>query len=69
MSFKRVLISDVSGAEIPEGRGATVRVQFADRDEVRVLHLTNEEAETMGGSIQKKRGRKPKTAVLPTAKK
>ena len=30
MARKTVRVSDISGAEIPEGRGATVRITFAD---------------------------------------
>jgi hypothetical protein len=44
MARKTVLLSDHSGAEIPEGKGATVRITFRDaRKGVRELDLTDEE--------------------------
>lgn len=51
----------MSGAEIPEGRGATVRVTFADaRRGVRELDLTDAEAEKLGGRPVARRGRRPR---------
>jgi hypothetical protein len=59
---KTVLVSDVSGKEIPDGKGATVRITFRDaRKGIRELDVTDEEAETIGGRPVKRRGRKPKT--------
>ena len=62
MAKKTVLVSDVSGAEIPEGKGATVRISFRDaRKGVREVDVTDAEAETFGGRQVKRRGRRPKT--------
>jgi len=60
MAKKTVLLSDLSGAEIPEGRGATVSIRFNDaRRGVIALDVTDEEAESMGakGRKQARRGR------------
>lgn len=60
---KTVLVSDVSGEEIAEGRGATVRITFHDaRKGVRELDVTDAEAEKMGGRQVARRGRRPKSA-------
>jgi hypothetical protein len=54
---KNVLISDQSGAAIPAGKGAVVTIRFRDqRKGVRVLDLTDEEAERLGGRHAKRRG-------------
>ena len=61
MARKTVLVSDMSGAEIPEGKGATVRIVFHDaRKGARELDLTDAEAEKLGGRQVKRRGRRPK---------
>lgn len=63
MARKTVLVSDVSGQEIAEGKGATVRITFRDaRKGVRELDVTDDEAEKMGGRSVARRGRKPKSA-------
>jgi hypothetical protein len=63
MARKTVLVSDQSGAEIPEGKGAKVRITFTDaRKGVRELDLTDAEAERLGGRQVARRGRKPKSA-------
>ena len=60
---KTVLVSDISGQEIPEGKGATVRITYRDaRKGVRELDVTDDEAEKMGGRSVARRGRKPKSA-------
>ena len=60
MARKNVLISDQSGVEIAEGRGAVVTIRFRDqRKGVRVLDLTDEEAERLGGRHAKRRSRRP----------
>jgi len=60
---KTVLVSDVSGEEIAEGKGATVRITFHDaRKGVRELDVTDSEAEEMGGRQVARRGRRPKSA-------
>jgi hypothetical protein len=59
---KTIRVSDRSGEEIPEGKGATVRITFADaRKGVRELDLTDAEAEQLGGRAVARRGRKPKS--------
>ena len=61
MAKKTVRISDMSGEEIPDGKGATVRITFADaRRGSRELDVTDEEAEKFGGRPTSRRGRKPK---------
>lgn len=63
MARKTVLVSDISGQEIQEGRGATVRITFRDaRKGVRELDVTDAEAEKMGGRSVARRGRRPKSA-------
>ena len=63
MARKTVLVSDISGKEIAEGKGATVRITFRDaRKGVRELDVTDDEAEKMGGRSVARRGRKPKSA-------
>jgi hypothetical protein len=66
MAKKTVLVSDVSGKEIPDGKGATVRITFRDaRKGVRELDVTDEEAEGYGGRQVARRGRRPKAAGSP----
>lgn len=63
MARKTLLVSDQSGQEIPEGKGATVTIKFADaRKGVKVLDLTDAEADKLGGRAAKRRGRRPKGA-------
>ena len=63
MAQKTVLVSDMSGEEIPDGKGATIRVTFRDaRKGVRELDVTDEEADKIGGRPVARRGRKPKAA-------
>ena len=65
MARKTLLVSDLSGAEISEGRGATVTINFKDaRKGTIVLDVTDSEAEEMGrkGRRQARRGRRPKAA-------
>ncbi len=64
MARKTVLVSDISGEEIPEGKGATIRITFRDaRKGVRELDVTDAEAERMGGRQTARRGRRPKSAT------
>ena len=61
MAKKTVRVSDMSGEEIPDGKGAVVRITFADaRRGSRELDLTDAEAEKLGGRQTARRGRKPK---------
>ena len=63
MAKKTVLVSDMSGAEIPDGKGATIRITFRDaRKGVRELDVTDDEAENLGGRQVARRGRRPKSA-------
>jgi len=53
----------MSGKEIPDGKGATIRITFRDaRKGVRELDVTDEEAERLGGRSVARRGRRPKSA-------
>ena len=59
---KTVLVSDLSGSDIPDGKGATVSITFRDaRKGTIVLDVTDAEAEEMGskGRRQQRRGRRP----------
>jgi hypothetical protein len=61
MAKKTIRVSDQSGEEIPDGKGATIRITFADaRKGVRELDVTDGEAERLGGRAVARRGRKPK---------
>jgi hypothetical protein len=54
----------MSGEEIPDGKGATVRITYADaRKGARELDVTDAEAERLGGRSVARRGRKPKAAT------
>jgi hypothetical protein len=64
MARKTVLVSDMSGEEIPDGKGATVRITFRDaRKGVRELDLTDSEAERLGGRPVARRGRRPRATT------
>jgi hypothetical protein len=57
---KTIFVSDLSGDEIAEGKGAQVQIKFSDaRKGTIVLDVTDEEAEEMGrkGRRQARRGR------------
>jgi len=63
MARRTLLVSDLSGDEIAEGKGATVTISFQDaRKGTIVLDVTDSEAEQMGanGRRQAKRGRRSK---------
>jgi hypothetical protein len=64
MARKEVFVSDRSGQEIPDGTGATVTVKFHDvKKGVRVLDITDTEADELGGRPVKRRGRPPKVTA------
>jgi hypothetical protein len=66
MAKKTVLVSDMSGNEIPEGKGATIRITFRDaRKGVRELDVTDAEAEALGGRSVARRGRRPRAIAGP----
>ena len=61
MARKSIFVSDMSGTEIPEGKGAVITIKFNDaRKGVVVLDVTDAEAETVGekGRKQARRGRR-----------
>ena len=63
MARRTVLVSDLSGEEIADGKGATVTITFRDaRKGTIILDLTDVEAEQMGakGRRQGRRGRRAK---------
>jgi hypothetical protein len=61
MARKVIMVSDLSGGEIQEGRGATISIKFSDaRKGTIILDVTDEEAEEIGrkGRRQSRRGRR-----------
>jgi hypothetical protein len=64
MARKTVLVSDLSGAEITEGKGAQVVIKYQDarRGQV-VLDVNADEVEDLAskGQRQARRGRRPKS--------
>ena len=67
MARKTIMVSDLSGEEIDEGKGATVSIKFMDaRKGTIVLDVTDEEGEELGqkGRKQARRGRRPKAAPV-----
>jgi hypothetical protein len=64
LARKTVLVSDISGEEIADGKGAVVRITYRDaRKGVRELDVTDTEAERLGGRAVARRGRRPKSAT------
>jgi hypothetical protein len=66
MARKTVVVSDISGKEIPDGKGARITISFGDaRRGTIVLDVTDDEAEELGakGRRQSRRGRRPKAAA------
>jgi hypothetical protein len=66
MAKKTVLVSDLSGDIIEDGKGATARVAYNDqRKGVREMHLTDEEADRIFAHARRvaRRGRRPKAAA------
>lgn len=66
MARKTIQVSDLSGDEIGDGKGAVVTIKFNDgRKGSVVLDVTDEEAEAMcaKGRRQARGGRKPKEAA------
>jgi hypothetical protein len=63
---RTVVVSDLSGETIEEGKGATLRVTYTDaRKGSKEMDLTADEADRLlGGKARSvaRRGRKPKTA-------
>ena len=68
MAKKTVRVSDLSGAVIADGRGATVRVSFTDqRKGVREMDLTDQEADRLFEKARRvaRRGRRPQARNKP----
>jgi hypothetical protein len=67
MARKTIRVSDLSGAEIEDGKGATLRVTFDDaRRGAREMDLTGDEAEKLlAGKARPvaRRGRRPKQSA------
>lgn len=60
MARKTILVSDISGDVIPDGKGAIVRIVYHDgRKGVRELDVTDAEAERLGGRVVRRRGGRP----------
>jgi hypothetical protein len=65
LAKKTVVVSDLSGDPIEEGKGAQISIKFTDaRKGTYVLDVTDDEAEELGrkGRKQARRGRRPKSA-------
>ena len=65
MARLTVKVSDLSGATIEDGKGATLRVTYDDaRKGAKEMDLTADEADKLGGKARPvaRRGRKPKAA-------
>ena len=65
MAKKSIFVSDLSGDEIPEGKGARIRITYSDaRKGAAELDVTDEEVEELARKGRKtaRRGRKPKSA-------
>ncbi len=66
MAKKTVRVSDLSGEEIPEGKGATIRIAYHDaRKGSAELDVTDAEAEELARKGRKaaRRGRRPRAAA------
>jgi hypothetical protein len=64
MARKSIFVSDLSGREIPDGKGALISVKFRDaRKGTYVLDVTEDEADEISrmGRKQARRGPKPKS--------
>jgi hypothetical protein len=64
VSRKTVLVCDNCGKEVPEGKGAALRVTYTDaRRGAKAADLCDECAGKMPGSPAARRGRRPKAAA------
>ncbi|MFN8188528.1 MAG: hypothetical protein U0R69_15795 [Gaiellales bacterium] len=64
MARKTVLVCDNCGAEVGDGKGATLRLTYSDaRRGAKVADLCDECAGTLPGRAAARRGRKPKSAA------
>jgi hypothetical protein len=65
MARKTVVVSDLSGEQIQDGRGAKVRITFEDARSGSIeMDVTADEARAMGakGRQVARRGRRPKSS-------
>ena len=70
MARRTILVSDVSGEEIPDDKSASVTITFRDaRKGTIALDVTHAEAEHLGaqGRRRARRGRRPKQEEVPAA--
>lgn len=64
MAKKTILVCDNCGAEVEEGKGATLRVTFTDaRRGSKAADLCDNCAGAMPGRAVARRGRRPKSAA------
>ena len=64
MARKTVLVCDNCGKEVDEGKGAAMRITYADaRRGAKQADLCDDCAGTMPGRATARRGRKPKSAA------
>jgi hypothetical protein len=64
LARKTVLVCDNCGKEVGEGRGATMRMNFADaRRGSKQADLCDSCAGEMPGNVVARRGRRPKSAT------
>lgn len=67
MVQRTIFVSDLSGEQIQDGRGAKIRITFMDaRKGSAELDVTDEEAEELARKGRKvaRRGRRPKAATV-----
>ncbi|HXV03410.1 MAG TPA: hypothetical protein VFP24_07550 [Gaiellaceae bacterium] len=65
MARKTVLVCDNCGKEVGEGKGATMRLTYADaRRGAKQADLCDDCAGKMAGRAVARRGRRPKSAVV-----
>ena len=64
MAKKTVLVCDKCDSEVPEGKGATLRLNFADaRRRSKQADLCDGCADGLPGNLVPRRGRRPKSAL------
>jgi hypothetical protein len=68
MARRTVLVSDLTGAEIEDGKGAQLVIKYQDarRGQI-VLDVNADEVEDLArkGQRQARRGRRPKNSAVP----
>ena len=68
MARKTVLVCDNCGKEVGEGKGATMRLTYADaRRGAKQADLCDDCAAKLAGRAVARRGRRPKSAVAAAA--